>query len=155
MNQEWDESRLKDYTEDDFLIDDEINDGILEVGQWYDWYYSSDNDTITEESLEVIDQEDLALLSDSFDYGMTQPTGLYGGRVLLTMRSNISSLDEIKKGFDRMSQSNIMFLYNIYKQPQRIIQLIPTKANPEKTQTIPEYYRVRWAKLGNNYDKQV
>lgn len=163
MNQEWDESLLKDYIEDDFLIDAEIDEGvkpdgdyaILSVEEWQDWYYGEENDTINEKSLQLLDQLEIDLLLDSVDYGLNQPTGLYDGQVLTTMQLNIGSLDDIKKGFDHVSQNNIVFLYSIAKHPKRIIPMIPTKANPQKEQIVPEYYKVQWAKLDNNYDQQL
>lgn len=152
----------QEYIEDDFLVDDEIDEGlkpegdysILEVDEWKQWYYGEENKSIDDKSLQLLDDIELESVLSYVDFGMNQPTGLYDSQVLTTIQLSTSTLEEIIKGLYHVSESgNIIFIYSIAKHTARTITVIPTKANPNKIQIVPEYYQIKWTKLKNNYDQ--
>lgn len=160
MNQEWDESLLKDYIEGDLLLDVELDLGELPVGnygiqldldEWVDWYYTEGNNTLNEKSLQLIPRDELNSLLEFVDYGMANSTGLFDGEVLTTLQVNVKSLDEIIKGFEHVSKTNLLFLYTVAVHEERAIPTFSTKENPTGEQIVPKYYTVKWAKLDKNY----
>ena len=149
----------QDYIEDDLLLDVELDLGEVPVGnysiqldldEWVDWYYTEGN-TLIEKSLQLIPRDELNSLLEFVDYGMDNPTGLFDGEVLTTIQVNVKSLDEIVKGFENVSKSNLLFLYTVAAHEERKIPTIATKANPTGEQIVPKYYTVKWAKLDRNY----
>ena len=160
MEQEWDESLLKDYIEDDFLLDAELDLGEVPVGnysiqldldEWVDWYYTEGNNILNEKSLQLIPRDELNSLLEFVDYGLDNPTGLFDGEVLTTMHVNVNSLDDIIKGFVHVSKSNLLFLYMVAVHEERKIPTFDKKAYPTGEQIVPKYYTVKWAKLDRNY----
>lgn len=152
-------SILENYIEDDFFVDDDIDTGAPPEGnyavsntvEWKNWYYSESNDISSDKSLRKLTEVELDSILELVDYGMTELTGLYDGELLTTVQVNIESLTELQKGFNHVAKNDFLFLNNILLHEKRIIKLIPTKANPNKEQIIPEYITVKWAKLSRNY----
>lgn len=164
--QELNEFLQQDYIESDFLVDDELNLGIPPVGdyaildkdEWLDWYYADNNESIEDKSLAKIDSDELTNLLNYVDFGLNNSTGLFDGEVLSTLQVNVSSLDEIIKGFEFVSQKNFVFLYSVAVHRERNIPTIATKTNPTGLQIVPKFYTVKWTKLSREYaneDKAV
>lgn len=152
----------QDYIEDNFLIDAELDLGIAPIGnysiqldleEWVDWYYTEGNSIINDSSLHLIPRDELKSLLKFVDYGMDNPTGLFDGEVLTTLQVNVQSLDEIIKGFEYVSKSNLIFLYTVAVHDERKIPTFATKDNPTGEQIVPKYFMVKWAKLARSYNE--
>jgi hypothetical protein len=160
FQQELNQFLQKEYIEDDFLIDAELDDGIAPIGnyaildkdEWVSWYCDVNDESIDDKSLKKIDNLEIANLLKYVDYGMNNSTGLFDGEVLSTLQVNVASLEEIIKGFEFVSKGNYVFLYTVAVHNERTIPTITTKVNPTGTQIIPKYYTVKWTKLNRNYN---